>query len=280
MRALANFVMQGRVQAAVVAFIGLPLISPAAVALVTMRRGAQDGSLLLFWAILPVLVTLNFSEMNPLLALFSIAGLVVVFGGALLLRKTESWPASLMGIVAISTAASLLLAQLLPGHVQDLVTVVAEYLQQAQAELSPEQRLSAIDQRVILGSIAYASALGAVSGLLLGRWWQALLYNPGGFQLEFHSIKMSPLVAGLCVLSAALSVDQSYVWSNVFALPLLITGFAIVHAVVAHRSMGRVWLVMMYLGVVILPSFFALWLALLAVLDSWIDFRSRIKVNP
>jgi uncharacterized protein YybS (DUF2232 family) len=280
MRALANFIMQGRIQAAVIAFIGLPLISPAAVALVTMRRGALDGSLLLFWAILPVLITLNFSEINPLFAMLSIVSLLVVLGGAQLLRKTESWPATLIGIVAISAAASLILAQLLPGEVQNFVPVVEEFLQQAQASLPPEQRLIGIDQRMVLGSMAYLFALSAVTGILLGRWWQALLYNPGGFESEFHRLRLSPLLAGLCVVSAAMSADQSLIWSNLFALPLLITGLAVVHAVVALKKMGKVWLVMMYIGVVVLANLFVLWLVLLAVLDSWIDFRSRIKVNP
>jgi len=280
MRALANFIMQGRVQAAVVALIGLPLLSPAAVALVTLRRGAQDGALLLFWAVLPVLATLYFSEVNSLLTMLSMISVVVLYGSAQLLRKTASWPATLLGIVTASAAASLVLAQAMPGQIEQLISVVAEFLQQAQAQLPKEQRLVEANQRLVLGFMALMIALFALSALLLGRWWQSALYNPGGFQTEFHQLRLSPLVAGLCVLSAALSSDQSFVWSNLFALPMLITGIAVVHAVVALKKMGRVWLVMMYIGITILSSVFVFGLVLLAVLDTWIDFRSRIKAQP
>jgi len=280
MRALANFIMQGRVQAAVVALIGLPLLSPAAVALVTLRRGAQDGALLLFWAVLPVLATLYFSEVNSLLTMLSMISVVVLYGSAQLLRKTASWPATLLGIVTASAAASLVLAQAMPGQIEQLISVVAEFLQQAQAQLPKEQRLVEANQRLVLGFMALMFALFALSALLLGRWWQSALYNPGGFQTEFHQLRLSPLVAGLCVLSAALSSDQSFVWSNLFALPMLITGIAVVHAVVALKKMGRVWLVMMYIGITILSSVFVFGLVLLAVLDTWIDFRSRLKAKP
>lgn len=280
MRALANFIMQGRVQAAVVALIGLPLLSPAAVALVTLRRGTQDGALLLFWAILPVLATLYFSEVNSLLAMLSMISVVVLYGSAQLLRKTASWPATLLGIVAASAAVSLMLAQAMPGQIEQLISVVAEFLQQAQAQLPKEQRLVEANQRLVLGFMALMFALFALSALLLGRWWQSSLYNPGGFQAEFHQLRLSPLVAGLCVLSAALSSDQSFVWSNLFALPLLVTGIALIHAVVAQKKLGRVWLVMMYIGITILSSMFVLGLVLLAVLDSWIDFRSRLEAKP
>jgi len=31
--------------------------------------------------------------------------------------------------------------------------------------------------------------------LMLARWWQAVLYNPGGFQQEFHQFKLQPAIA-------------------------------------------------------------------------------------
>ena len=66
MRALAEFVMAGRFKAALVALLGnfLPLVSPAAVGLVVLRQGLTEGSLVLLWAILPLVILVGSENMN------------------------------------------------------------------------------------------------------------------------------------------------------------------------------------------------------------------------
>lgn len=45
MRALAEFIVRGRLQAALVALFGslVPLVSPAAISLVTLNKGLSEG---------------------------------------------------------------------------------------------------------------------------------------------------------------------------------------------------------------------------------------------
>jgi hypothetical protein len=60
MRALAEFIMRGRLQAGTVAVLGylIPLLAPAAVALITLRKGAAEGSMILLFALSPALLSL------------------------------------------------------------------------------------------------------------------------------------------------------------------------------------------------------------------------------
>ena len=55
MRALAEYIMRGRAQAALIAVLIVPVIPQAALALVTLRRGVLDGLWVGFWAFAPTL---------------------------------------------------------------------------------------------------------------------------------------------------------------------------------------------------------------------------------
>ena len=41
-------------------------------------------------------------------------------------------------------------------------------------------------------AVVAAEALTILSALFIARWWQAMLYNPGGFQQEFHIPSLPP----------------------------------------------------------------------------------------
>ncbi len=71
-----------------------------------------------------------------------------------------------------------------------------------------EQQLSEGGQAVVLarpdaaqiaGMLGAGTAIGSVLCLLLARYWQAALYNPGGFGQEFRALYYPPVVArGWC----------------------------------------------------------------------------------
>ncbi len=279
MRALAEFIMRGRTQATVVALIGswFPLISPAAVALVTLRRGAYDGAIILLWALLPAVLTFFLGTGGHLMALITISGLIATFAVALLLRNSASWPQLLMGLVALSTLAALALGALVPDPVQDLTRSLGELLQQLP---ETKDQLTAPTAVFVIGLIAYAVAVNSLLSVLLARWWQALLYNPGGFRTEFQQLRLHP-VAALVSMAATLycfaGTGNYQFWGNVFALPLLVAGVALMHWVVAARKMGVQWLVLFYMALLLLNPLSVVSVAVIALLDSWLNFRERIR---
>ncbi|MDO7653855.1 MAG: hypothetical protein MUQ57_04050 [Porticoccus sp.] len=111
MRALAEFIMRGRVQAALVAFFGnlLPLVSPAAVSLVTLNKGLSEGALLTLWALLPLLIAFFVSDINAMVTLSSIVGVIGVMAASELLRVSASWARTLIFVVVFSGVAALVL---------------------------------------------------------------------------------------------------------------------------------------------------------------------------
>ncbi len=283
MRVLANFIMRGRVQAAVVAIAGswFPLISPATVALVTLRRGSLDGSMILLWAMLPALAALWISNLGPLMPVVTFAGLLVTYLAAQLLRSSNSWPSTMMGVIALSCLLALLTAMAIPDPVADITRALGDMFAQMQAEAPEGTAILAPSENFVVGLIAYVVAVSSLLSVLLGRWWQALLYNPGGLQAEFHSLRLSPVQALACfaaLLYCWLQGGDYRIWASVFGLPLVLVGVAIVHYAVKARAMGVQWLILFYLGLLLVSPLTAL-LAIMAVMDTWIDFRSRIKVR-
>jgi hypothetical protein len=59
---------------------------------------------------------------------------------------------------------------------------------------------------VVTGLVALMYALGVLAGLFLGRWWQAILYNPGGFKKEYLTLRSQPKLAIATVIVIAASV--------------------------------------------------------------------------
>ncbi|WP_308364122.1 MULTISPECIES: hypothetical protein [unclassified Microbulbifer] len=274
MRALAEFIMRGRVRAVLITMVGIPLISPAALALVSLRRGGSDGLMVLAWALLPVIAAgLSGYMMSPLMIGLTASHLAAVFCGAMLLRGTRSWGAALVGATAVAAAGILLTAHFSGGLLQSLLEA-AETSGGGQAE----QLRQVFDSEMLLtGYVAWFSAMYATLALVLGRWWQALLYNPGGFRQEFHQLRMPlPLAAAGMLLWVFGLVSEGLVfWGAVVAFPMVVAGIGLIHWLVARRGWGRGPLVALYVMLVIAALPLAGFLCGLALIDSWIDIRGR-----
>ena len=277
MRALAEFIMRGRMQAALVAFFGslLPLISPAAVSLVILSKGLAEGALVALWALLPLLIILFVSDLNAMVTLSSIAGVVGVVAASELLRLSTSWSRTLMFVVVFSGVAATVLNFLFNEQANAFELVVAELFKQVQQQ----QESPFIPGRsFLLGVIGYVIALTSVICLILGRWWQALLYNPGGFQSEFHQLRFG-VVAAVILLAGMLASDfasqEFSSWAGLLGLPLLLSGIALVHYSVAFYKLGSHWLVVFYV-VLFTVSPLSMVLVGLGFLDSILNIRSRL----
>ena len=284
---LAQFIMAGRFKAALVALFGnlLPLISPAAVGLVALRRSGGDAMLVMLWALLPLIVLLNMSdvitEVNVVMIWASLASVAVVLAAALVLRSSASWPWALMAVVLLSAAASLALKLFLEIELEAMRTALLAMFEQVAEQQGQVIDLSFSDL-VLAGLVAWAVALTAIGALLLARWWQALLYNPGGFRTEFHAVRMdravaASLMAGLCVCYL-LSGDY-FAWGNLLGLPLLLGGIALVHHTVAFTQLSGHWLILFYMGMVLLVGPLSTVLVGLGFLDSMLNIRARLAAR-
>lgn len=281
MRALAEFAMRGRVQAIGVAIVALVLpffvwVSVAVVGLVALRRSGRDAFVVLGWVLLAAFGLLLWQgDPGPLAALIATAV------AALLLRWMRSWPLALVTIVIICLMGGLLV-QALAG---DAIAQLAVKLNKFIGENLPAEQVALLGElsvAQICGLLALRSAMLAVIALLVARWWQAALYNPGGFREEFHRMRLplpfavALMVAGLLI---ALLGEQYSWWSTLFALPFVVSGFALVHGVVSLKGWGRGPLIVLYLGWIVLLEVVMPTLLLLALVDSWWDFRGRLRAR-
>lgn len=282
MRALAEFIMAGRSKAALVAFGGslLPLVSPAAVALVALRRGLPDGALMMLWALLPLVLILYVGDgIAPVMIWASVATVPVVLFAAGVLGGSSSWPRTLMAAVVLSGLSALAMKLLLVDDLEASRVTLTEMFKQIQ---QGQTTFFVPSDVFVLGMLAWIVALGAIGSLLLARWWQSLLYNPGGFRQEFHALRMERPLAVLLLVGMAVCylLPRDYMtWGNLIGLPLLLGGIALVHHAVLTAQLGMHWLVIFYVCLLLVAGPMTMLLAGIGFLDSIMDLRSRLATR-
>ena len=294
MRLLAEFIMRGRLQASLVALLGnlVPMISPATVGLVTLRKSYQDGLLVLVWAAIPLLATFYLDSANFLIVLTSLTTLIAVLVAAEVLKATVSWSVTLvviLGLCSLATIATGGLMQAETAHVAKEVQAVMGNLDALQEnQTSPFFALMAVTavnlsvEKItavfVLGFLSWLTVMHVIGSLLLSRWWQALLFNPGGFREEFHGLRFTPVIASLLIFGLVVLQFLSPVympWASMMGFPLLLAGIGLTHHAASAFGLNALWLIACYAGL-ILVSPLSLVLIGVSFLDSFLDFRSRI----
>lgn len=288
MRALAEFVMRGRAQAILVTVAGILLpvfawISAATVGLVTLRRGAGDGGMVAGWGVLTaiaIFMLLGDTGAASTLAVV-LAGTVLV---AQVLRWSVSWPYALVTASAVGLATAILLLTVGGDYVARLAELFNQLLDELRRQMPQERvgQLVPLTPVWVSGQLGFFAASATVAGLLLARWWQAMLYNPGGFREEFHRLRLPlPLALGLVVASALtlLPGPEFRSWSPIFTVPFVVAGFALIHGVAGIKNWGRGRLVVLYVAWLIMGGVVTVALMLLALFDSGWDFRGRLRAG-
>ena len=283
MRAMADFIMRGRVQATlvVVGCAALPLLfwlSAAAGCLVFLRRGFKDASGVLVWALLPALAWWFFGEPRILLVLFGSLGL------AALLRAGQSWNRVLLFSIALGLVYGVALGSVFREPIEFLAKEIAKILPQMldglyqQLKVEERARLEGMIAPVLTGLIAALLQVVSVLALMLGRYWQAVLYNPGGFGREFRAVRL-PLLPALALLVCML-VGPNFgtglaMLTPMCSVPLVFAGLALIHGLVAQGRLAKFWLVGLYVTLLLFMQLIYPLLVVLAIVDSLIDFRGR-----
>lgn len=283
MRGLAEYAMSGRRQAATTAvLLGLipviNLLSASIVALVTLRKGPQEGLLVLLWALLPAALRWFTGDTTVVFALFAALPL------AWLLRRSASWSRVIVAIMVFGIMLQLSLA-LQPGYVAMIREGTALLLDMMQQQGSTPQLVqdgqlvpATAEQLAALLLSFYGAyhALVFVVMLFVARFYQAMLYNPGGFRAEFHALRPNPrmmLALLVLVLAGLARVARLEDWATLLCLAPILTGLAVIHALVADRNASGSWLILAYLLLIFAPPI----IVVLGFADSLADFRRRYK---
>src|SRR3569832_1316830 len=216
MRGFAQYIMRGRVQAMLVAVamailsLVLPPInylSSDVIALVTLRRGRQEGLIIIVGVCVVLTLFTLVTPLNPIYAgIFAAAVWLPVWVLALVLRATVSLPVTVMAAGVIGLAGVALTYQMLDDPAQAWQDAMGRVMEQAAAPTEPDKAAPNLLGEMLeeaaphmTGMAVAALVLGLMLSLLLARWWQALLYNPGGFRREFHALRLSRGFAALAL---------------------------------------------------------------------------------
>lgn len=281
MRILAEFIMRGRMQAIIVMVLAMALpmmfwLGAAAASLVLLRRGLNDAFSVIVWALLPAVVWAFYDDPRPILALLGALAI------AHILRITGSWAKALLASLLLGVFFAWMLgaafAQPLAALAEELNTMAPKMLAGLYEQLSAEDKLQlqGLIIPVLTGLMASVLQLLCILSVVLARYWQAALYNPGGFGQEFRALRlpaviMFPLVFGM-LFAPSLGIQAAFL-TPVCSVPLLFTGLAVVHGLVAKYRSGKFWLIGVYLGFVLFTQLIYPLLVVLAIVDSVFDFR-------
>ena len=279
---LASFVMRGRVHASAVAALGnaLPLITPATIGLVALRKGSSEGGLICLWGLLPVFLTYFYSDSNQFFVLLTACNFLNILLVCGVLRYRGDWEMTLVSLVIISI---ILMGSLLLIFQQDfevLVQRLIEVFEEASRQTNIESLK--IEKSSIAVFITWTIILNTFLGLVIARWWQSIIFNPGGFKEEFQGIRLNRklliLIFSILVLSSAI-FNQYSNWAYLSIFPLVVGGLSLFHWLVNEKNLGKVPIIFTYVFMVLFTPFVILILALLGTVDCFYNVRQKLRAK-
>lgn len=296
---LAAYIMRGRTQAIMVAsslaLLSLPLppasiVSSAAVALVTLRRGASEGAYILLCACLASAVLgallVGDYQLTLFYSLFLWAPVWVI---SVILREARHLFLAIEIVVVIAICAVLAAYLYQPDLAEVWKTWLNGLLEPMIIKANPEvpeediQRSLSVFYRFILtGLVAEIYVLGLLAGLFLARWWQATLYNPGGFKKEYLALKgqKTLAIASLIIMAMAWffsGIIAEICWNITVVLFVLYAflGTVVLHCTFSAMRRKQILVPFLYISMILIPHAM-IPAAIIGLTDTWLNLRKNI----
>ena len=299
-----DFILHNRLQAMGVAFViaYIPLLGSIGIliaGLVTLRKGALEGLLIVIATTLPYLLKYytgfggggaTDSDLASIGLILTLVSNILVWVFAIVLRRYDNWSivleySVLLGIVAIG-----MIHIVYPDIQTWWATQLSHYFSKTTAMVSGLNTSSAEAQSQVIDLIkGYATGFIVVSILFnvllqvaLARWWQAVRFNPGGLHKELYQIRLSRVMGVLFIVGFGLSWAGNEIVMDI--MPLLYSTFCAAGLCLAHYYFSTkkntwVWLIILYLLLIWLFPLSIVIIALIALSDIWMDLRKRF-VRP
>ncbi|WP_342228016.1 DUF2232 domain-containing protein [Rickettsiella endosymbiont of Rhagonycha lignosa] len=284
----ASYIMRGRRQAVIVGllFTILPLfgwVSNVIVSLVTLRKGAKEGAIVLLWIILPAVVVASLG--NRLIILYGIiGGSLFTYVLALVLRQTQSWKAVLTASLLIGLFAVLLVHAWIPNITEVWVNQFGHYALMVKNQFNvvvDTARLQFFAKFATGFQVAFITLSGLIN-LILARGFQSMLYNPGQLRPELKTVRLSlweVLILLVIGLLSFLGIVMAQDAISVVGLIFILAGLSVVHALADLRNVANKWIFLFYVLLVVFFPYVAAALVIFAVVDSVFNLRYRLKRN-
>lgn len=303
MHALARLIAAGPGQAVLVialctalSFLAPPLTSilayggAAALALYSLHAGARAGAVALLGAaaVTGVLTQLLLHQ-GLAVVVTSLLLWIPVWLAAVVLRGTGSLAMAMLTLTGLALSLVTLIFLLLgdPGpwwvaRLGSLADAVAAHPELGVDRTDLAQFIETVAP-LMTGTMAAGLSFAALTCVILGRWWQALLVNPGGLRKDFYALRLGRVVSlvgiamvAVATLKVGVLSSLALQWSLIAMVPFLFVGLAVVHASLANLKAAKGWLIALYVLMSLLPQVL-LMVVLVGVLDPWLELRRRTE---
>ncbi len=250
--------------------------------LTSLRRGSGAAWLAAAIATLVLLVASAAGGAGVLAA--ALAGLVFwapAVGLAEMLKRTGSLSVTMQ----VAMTASLVLAVLWSlasgsGLSENLGRQLTPWLAARGFDSETIQSLLLL----VPGTMAMTLLIAALAGLFLGMWWHSAMSTPGALGQAFRGLRLGRVFGwlGLAVLVGGIATGQT-IFANLMVVVLFsfaLQGLALVHAFSAARGWPSGVLALVYVMLLFGMSVVAPLLAVVGMVDNWLNFRGRLAGPP
>lgn len=287
MKFLANFVMQGPLQAfAVAGLLGvlsqfvlpLALISCGVIALCILTQSDRDSLIILVGTIFLILISGLFTTDRPGI---SFPLMYVLLPPVALCAKILKVSQSQSLVVLLAITFGVMLAATIQIVTGDAVQWWAAWVEVAasgvkDADIEGFARSGTL--QFMNGLVAMMFSLAIISSLFIGRWMQANLFNPGAFAVEFYQIKYGLRVlmafGVIVLLTLVIHAQLAFDFIFVFTVAFLLQGLAVLHFTVDRMKKSSSYLLPPYILMFLFPHFVIVGLASVGIVDIFLDFRN------
>jgi hypothetical protein len=259
------------------------VVSSATVARVTLRRGAYEGLYVLGCSSLAAALLGFLALGNFQFALLYVMVLwLPVWLISIILREGQHLSLAVEIAVLIGIVCVIGFYLYAPDPVALWKAVLSQMIP-ADVPVADIQRTIDILVHYMTGVIAAGSVFGLLFGLFLGRWWQANLYNPGGFRQEFLSLSTKPRISIGAIVVLIIAVTSpvgisEIAWNVCILLFVLFTviGVAVLHYAFSMMKLGRYMVPMFYITLFLIPHAMLI-VGLVGLSDPWLNLRKKIE---
>lgn len=295
MLSIARLAMKGPLAAslsaaiyAILALVFAPflVITGAIVCLSALRHGDWAGLKVVIFASLASGAVFFLVMHGSSLAIVLSVALVPLLVLAAILRRTKRQGLTLTAAGGFALAYAVFMRLTLENvhaYWAERLTTFSEAVTSQGGRFLEADELSLV-AGMMHGSTIVLVMMFLVGSLMLGRWWQSALYNPGGFGTEYRELVLPrpllPIAAAVSVISlmkvggTGLSGDVLLVLMVLFALQ----GLAVVHSRMKQKDLPVAILVATYIFLILLPHILGVVMAFLGIVDQVIDFR-RVRTK-
>jgi hypothetical protein len=260
------------------------IVSSAAVALVTLRRGGYEGLYVLIasYALAAILGLVIFGSFQFALLYGPLIWLI-----AMILREVKQLSIAVEITVMFGVAGIVVFFIFVNDPAAMWGSILTQMTQPVLENSDVDFPVEKIKQNIqffshfMTGGVAAGSVYGLLFGLFLARWWQSVLYNPGGFREEYLSLKVRPKLAIASIVIAAIAWLMSGVLSEIcwnitilFVVLYTIVGTAILHIAFSTMKTRFFMVPFLYLTLVFVPHM-TIVVVIVGIIDTWLDLRSK-----